>query len=265
LNQIDNDIENHSRLFYRVIISFAAQSFNMRGTIIIFAGIVWFAFAGGIQTAPRNMLLYNAQELVHHINHDNTDYRHKDEQVNWGDHNMPWQSYADCSGFINALIKKTYDSTLSFKSWLGKSRPLAIQYYQAVTSENHFIHIERISDIQPGDLLVIKYADESDHDDNTGHCMLVEEKPYSIEPVSMLKQGYLQYGIRVIDSSKSPHGKEDSRHSADGNPYAGLGEGVFRLYADAQGKVTGYSWSLGKPLPGFDPFDNSIVVGRMHL
>jgi hypothetical protein len=134
-----------------------------------------------------------------------------------------------------------------------------------VIAENHFTHIDRIRDIQPGDLLVIKYADESEHDDNTGHCMLVDEKPYQIDPVNILEPGYQQYAIRVIDSSKSPHGKEDTRYSAGGNSYAGLGEGVFRLYADKDGKVTGYSWSLGRPLPGFDPFSNSIVVGRIHL
>jgi len=185
--------------------------------------------------------------------------------VNWGDHGLPYESYADCSGFINALVKKTYDSALQFKSWLGKSRPLAVQYYQAIMSENHFTHINNISDIQAGDLIVIKYADESDHDDNTGHCMLVEKKPFRIDPVAIQEPGSVQYAVRVIDSSKSPHGKEDSRYSPDGNPYAGLGEGTFRLYTDGKGKVTGYSWSLVKPFPGFDPFANAIAVGRLTL
>lgn len=237
----------------------------MRFTIVIIFSL--FAFVSGIAwySTPGNEWLHNAHELLEHIKQDNTAYRHKDEQVSWGENNTPFQSYADCSGFINALVEKTFGTTLLLKPWLGKSRPLAIQYYQAVIAENHFTHIDRIRDIQPGDLLVIKYADESEHDDNTGHCMLVDEKPYQIDPVNILEPGYQQYAIRVIDSSKSPHGKEDTRYSAGGNSYAGLGEGVFRLYADKDGKVTGYSWSLGRPLPGFDPFSNSIVVGRIHL
>ena len=244
---------------------FATCQHTMRISLIIFCGLFVLAFTEAVKTVPTNKMLDNAEDLLRHINRDNTDYRHKEELVTWGDRDLPYQSYADCSGFVNALIKKTYDSALPFKSWLGKSRPLAIQYYQAVITENHFTRINNIGDIQPGDLVVLKYADESEHEDNTGHCMLVEKKPVGIDPVSKLEPGSLQYAIGVIDSSKSPHGKEDSRYSPDGNPYAGLGRGTFRLYTDGKGNITGYSWSPGKPLAGFDPFANPVVVGRITL
>jgi len=207
----------------------------------------------------KQTMLYWAEQLADHINRDNTDYRHKDESVSWD----PYQSYADCSGFINALLKKTFEQPDILKEWFGKSRPLAAQYFDAITNGHHFSIISSIAQIRPGDLIVLKYTDKSEHDDNTGHCLLVEELPVSIRPVDILEPGTLQYAIRVIDSSRSPHGKDDTRHAPGGNSYAGLGKGIFRLYADRDGKITGYSWSQGKPLPGFDPFANAIIVGRM--
>jgi hypothetical protein len=64
------------------------------------------------------------------------------------------------------------------------------------------------------------------------------------------------------DCSKSPHGKSDSRYAADGSEYSGLGKGLFRLYTDKKGKIVAYSWSTGNPKPGFDPYENPVVVGR---
>ncbi len=210
-------------------------------------------------TGQKQTMLYWAEQLANHVNQGNTDYRHKDESVSW----EPYQSYADCSGFINALIKKTFAQPDILKEWFGKSRPLAVQYYDAISNGHHFSTITSIDQILPGDLIVLKYSDKAEHDDNTGHCLLVEELPIQTRPVDILEPGSLQYAVRVIDSSRSPHGKNDTRHAPDGNSYAGLGKGTFRLYTDKGGKITGYSWSLGKPLPGFDPYTNAIIVGRM--
>ncbi len=117
-------------------------------------------------------------------------------------------------------------------------------------------------DIQAGDLLIIKYADSSDHEDNTGHCMLVAKAPVHHAASALNEPGTVQYEVVVYDSSKSPHGKNDTRYSTGGVEYEGLGRGSFRLYASKEGIIKGYSWSLLKPKPGFDPFANPVIAGR---
>ena len=48
------------------------------------------------------------------------------------------------------------------------------------------------------------------------------------------------YDVTVIDSSASFHGSTDSRASKPG----GIGRnGVYRVYVNAQGQITGYTWS----------------------
>jgi hypothetical protein len=175
-----------------------------------------------------------------------------------------YESFADCSGFINALIKQTYGCDEKyFKSWMGKTRPLAYHYYDAIAAENQFTIIRNINDIQPGDLTAIKYNDRPEHDDNTGHLLLVAKRPQHRNATALVEPGMDQYEITVIDASKSPHGKSDSRHTPDGTAYAGLGKGLFRLYAGEKGVITGYSWSVERPKIDFDPFSNPVIVGRI--
>ncbi|RTL58744.1 MAG: hypothetical protein EKK37_10485 [Sphingobacteriales bacterium] len=208
-------------------------------------------------------LLKWAGNLQMRINRQNTTYRHKDNVVSWGDDGTTLQCYADCSGFINALIKKTFSwEEDDFKKAFGHKRMYGYHYYQAITTGNHFQLIKNISQVQPGDIIAIQYADRSEHDDNTGHVMLVSSLPQSYKPSAIVLPNTLQYIIDVIDCSKTPHGKNDSRRLPDGSDYSGLGKGSFRIYTDRQGNIVAYSWSDGKPKEGFDPYENQLAVGR---
>jgi len=222
------------------------------------------------QIKEKQPVLYWAEMLVQHITTANTSYRHKNTAVAWptgsNKNDTCFQSHTDCSGLINALLKQAYQfNDAVMKSWLGTSRPLAFHYFNAVCKEQHFKKITNIHDLQAGDLLVIKYADRSDHDDNTGHCMLVAAQPILRVGTAVRDAHTLQYEVLVIDASKSPHGKIDTRYIENGMAYAGTGQGLFRLYADAGGVLKGYSWSMLNPKPGFDPFQNPIVAGRLNF
>jgi hypothetical protein len=207
-------------------------------------------------------LLYWGELLESHIDAQHTTYRHKDNIVTWGDDGSPYSCYADCSGFINALIGKVNHWTTSdFETYFGHKRMYAYQYFDAISAENHFKRISNINDIQPGDLIALKYTDRSAHDDNTGHIMLIASTPKTHNPSKILEPNTLQYEIQVIDCTTSPHGKTDSRFNPAGE-YPGLGEGAFRLYTDEQGNITAYSWSTGNPKAGFDPYANPVIVGR---
>jgi len=208
-------------------------------------------------------LLYWARKLQQNINPQNTAYQHKDNVISWGDSGSPAQCFADCSGFINALMAKTYNwKEDDFRAEWGHKRMFAYHYYNAILSGNHFRQVKNINDIQPGDIIALQYADRSEHEDNTGHVMLVVASPRPHRPSKVIEPNTLQYEVEIIDCSKSPHGKSDSRYNANGGEYSGLGRGYFRLYTDERGNVTGYSWSTGNPKEGFNPFENPVVVGR---
>ena len=215
-------------------------------------------------------LVDDATRLQEHVNASNTDYRHKDNAVTW---TAPWECYADCSGFVNALIGHVYHlDDAAFQQTFGHRRMYAYHYFEAIRDGRHFQQIRNAGDIRPGDLIAVQYADRSEHDDNTGHVMLVVSTPERFHPVKVIEPNTRQYLVTVIDCSRSPHGKDDTR--AGGGPsgqgggagdYPGLGRGPLRLYTDLQGAVVGYSWSPGNPKEGFDPFENPIVIGRLTL
>ncbi len=230
---------------------------------IIICWLTDYGFAQSTQAIDQTKLLYWAQKLQPNITPQNTAYQHKNNIVSWGDDGNSLQCYADCSGFINALMTKTFNWTADdFKAQWGHKRMFAYHYYDAIVSGNHFRQIKNISNILPGDLIALQYADRSEHEDNTGHVMLIVSLPRPHRPSKVFVPNTLQYEIEIIDCSKSPHGKSDTRFNSNGSGYSGLGKGIFRLYADGQGNITGYSWSAGNPKEGFNPFENPVAVGR---
>ena len=60
-------------------------------------------------------------------------------------------------------------------------------------------------------------------------------------------------------------GIEFYRHAkgTGGKDHDGLGEGVLRIYADAQGKVAGFSWSMQAASQFQDPKNEHLVIGRL--
>lgn len=217
------------------------------------------------RTNRRELVVY-ARQLQEHIGPQNTDYRHKDNIVGWGENGSPWQCYADCSGFINALLNRAYNvGDADFEQLFGHHRMYAYHYFDAIKAGNHFRQIRNIRDIRPGDLIALEYADRSEHDDNTGHVMVIDAAPQPHRPTKVIAANTLQWEVAVIDCSRSAHGNTDTRCGSGGSGYTGLGKGIFRLYTDSNGNINGYSWSAGNPKEGFNPFENPIVVGRIAL
>ena len=207
-------------------------------------------------------LLYWANQLIQNINQHNTSYEHKTDNVKWDD-NGTYSCYTDCSGFMNALIKKAFRwNDEVFKKKLGHRHMRAYHYYNAIVSGNQFIQIKNIAQIQPGDIIALQYADRSEHEDNTGHVMLIITSPEKHRDAKIVLPQTRQYTVSIIDCSKSPHGQGDSRFLPNGSEYSGLGKGVFRLYTNMQGDIVAYSWSMGNPKASFNPYENPVVVGR---
>lgn len=149
----------------------------------------------------------------------------------------------DCSGLINyALQRSLPQAWQQLLNYTNNKRPRAKHYYEIVTqhdqsseSESGWQRIERVIDLSPGDIVVwLKPAEVQSK--VTGHIMVVAGD-VSVNPVRPKEQL-----IPVIDSTKSPHGRRDSRYP-DNN---GLGKGTIGLVVDETGEPYGYYWRGGE-------------------
>ncbi|MHC5832760.1 MAG: hypothetical protein ACYT04_96455, partial [Nostoc sp.] len=94
--------------------------------------------------------------------------------------------------------------------------------------------------IQPGDIIAIKYPEG---EDNTGHVLLVAESSTERLKSKPVVPKTRQWSIKVIDQSRSGHGKTDTRRQSDGSFHGGLGQGELRLYSNQAQEIVGYTWS----------------------
>ena len=231
--------------------------------LFINSALLWLTAVGITASAddkspPKH--LTEAQELVRHLDLKHTTYEHGAARVVW---NGTCESHADCSGFVDALLMHSYSYDAdSYKRWFDSHRPSARRYHDAIVEEKGFVSIKRIPDVQPGDLLAVKYLTR---DDNTGHLMLAAGSLRRIQVKKPLVAGTDQWEISIIDSSKSGHGPSDTRHKKgrNGKDHEGLGEGVLRVYSTAGGDVAGFTWSALDSSEFKSPKEEHLVFGRL--
>jgi hypothetical protein len=212
------------------------------------------------EKAPRH--LEEAREFIQHLSLERTEYRHRDTVVRWKgtDGAKYHEARTDCSGFLDALLAHAYGLTRAdFKKWTGRARPLAATYYGLIEQGKGFTRVAKVADVLPGDIITIRYPAGSD---DTGHIMLVAGVPRARTASAPVKAGTTQWTVRVIDSSKSGHGKTDTRYLGDGEFAGGVGEGVFRLYTDPGGQIIGYAWSTVARSKYRSQAERPLLIGR---
>lgn len=139
----------------------------------------------------------------------------------------------DCSGFVVAILREVSPAHLKGISTMHK-RPLAEDFYHAfVPTEGNAVpagweRVKRVEEGKPGDLIAWLKTDRQ-AGDNTGHVMLIAEKP--------VRDGEHQFRVRIMDSTMSPHG-DDSRPEGA----TGIGKGTIWLVVNGSGEPTGYRW-----------------------
>jgi hypothetical protein len=186
--------------------------------------------------------------IVDSIDADKNSYSYDNPYVNWKGttENDAYEVHCDCSFFIDALEAHADGLTVDdLQKLTGTKHPHARQWYEAVAkapADGPLVKIDKLADAKPGDFLVTAYPpDEGKRD--TGHIMLLAETPVKRTASEPVIDGTTQWDVPVIDSSKSHHGKDDTRVHADGTTGSGVGKGIFRLYTKADGTVAGYAWS----------------------
>jgi len=101
-----------------------------------------------------------AQRLIVDLKPEHNSYGRNPTLVVWrGVDGAPSsRNRSDCSSFISALWRRAYGYGLDeMRQWLGDSTPRAIDYHSTIAAGNRFQRIERIGDLQPGDLLATRY------------------------------------------------------------------------------------------------------------
>jgi len=229
--------------------------------LLMVMGLVAAGAGGACAQSPPHLAA--AKDLVAHVRHADSTYRHKDGAVKWAGRNgaTKYECHTDCSGLLNHLLEYSYGVTRDqFRGWLGTERPKASTYCQAIAEANGFQQVARINQVQPGDIVAIKYPPGSG---NTGHVMIVIRAPQPRSSSAPEVPGSTQWEVAVIDSSSSKHGRGDTRDNPGGRSYQGLGAGVFRIYSDSQGRIVGHSWSTSRKSEFRDQRMEHLVIGRL--
>jgi hypothetical protein len=154
----------------------------------------------------------------------------------------------DCSGFVVALLKQTSPDHLRQIATHHK-RPLAEDFFETFQPDRAGTRrgwkpIGQLKQVEPGDVIAWVKLDR-EPGDNTGHVMLVEEKPVA--------DGPNQFRVRVLDSTLHGHG-QDSRVEGQ----SGIGRGTIWIEVDDDGEPIGFRWKSRRGMLHEVP----IAIGR---
>jgi hypothetical protein len=174
--------------------------------------------------------------------------------------------YFDCVGMANYFLR------LGAPSALAALRTAEHTRRGYVPSPDHFADyleslppsgtttwrpITQVSEIEPGDLIVMKKTVQPNGKTFVGHAMFAAGLP------ALLPDG--TYSLEVFDSTGSPHGEGDSRwhdsraipNGPDAKSGSGLGLGTIQLWAGDSGAPLRISWRIDKP-----PVPTAVVIAR---
>jgi len=206
---------------------------------------------------------YWSDLMIANVTAPNNIYINNFDSVRWAGQAGATGYYCatDCSGLLTALLKQTYGYTSTyFKRWTGYSNPYASSYYNEIVTQDHFLKLNTVTQIQRGDFIAMKYPAGSS---NTGHCMLVVSPPTLRTATNPLVTGTTQYEVVIMDCSSSGHGPSDTRYIDGTNWNDGIGRGVFRLYVNATGSIVGYTWSTYSSSVYYSQSQRQLAVGRL--
>ena len=181
-----------------------------------------------------------------------------------------YENHSNCAGFVTRSLKQAFNlDNAYFTAWMGSTGPSSARYHDNIVAGNRFVQITRVGDIQRGDIVAIKYIDAGSG--GTGHTMIAQGTPTARAVATKpIIANTVQYELRIIDSTSSPHGATDTRRGTgpNGTDQDGAGFGTVRIYADAAGTIKGYTWSLSTGSTYFTATSpatdrRSLVVGRL--
>src|SRR5947209_11913275 len=118
--------------------------------VICVLSIIYLTTGVFSQRSSKPTPLEMAKVLARELRPENTSYQHKEGYIKWKGENGAdaYESRVDCSGFINILLERSYDlTTTDFEKWMGKRRPYAEDYFDAIVQQSNFRLITKIGNI----------------------------------------------------------------------------------------------------------------------
>lgn len=207
----------------------------------------------------------NARYLVDSVDPRNNRYAHE-RSIRWPTTNSMATVSADCSSLLNELWVESYlKNDAALTAMFGKPWPKARDWYREIVRGKFFLRITNVLDIVEGDIIAVYYPRGmvQTGDTNTGHVMLVNAKPKRVLPRAPRMDGE-QYSVQVIDSTASPHGKDDTRSKKKGGDNSsGIGIGTIRLYM-LSNECIGYAWSM-TATNWYASNERPLAVGRYRM
>lgn len=207
--------------------------------------------------------LFWATDIAKNVSPEYNAYDSNPSFIQWPDANGVgiYENRTKCSSFITKILMQSYGWTSTdFHNWMSSTSPTSDKYYDAIKQQNGFVIIGNIDDIQPGDIVAIKYPSNSTV---TGHMMMAKTAATLRTATLPIIEGTNQYALQIIDSSQTGHGSTDSRLNEDGTYNPGAGIGILRLYTNSVGNVVGYTWSTYNNSQFYDQRTRPIVIGRL--
>lgn len=230
--------------------------------LLVFALFFTNAVMASADDIPVPKHLDLGRSLVAALSPENTSYRHQGWVVWKGDFlASQYKAHTDCSGLINSLLERAESpSFIRLKMVARHGRPRVDDYYSLISHQDGFKRINALTEVLPGDIIAVKYPPG---EEDTGHIMLVDTKPVlRKKDTKPMVEGTKQWEVTIIDSSKSPHGKSDTRQNEDGSKRDGVGRGIVRLYSNEHDEPVGYSWSTASSSHVHVSTTRPIVIGR---
>lgn len=204
---------------------------------------------------PRHLEL--VRSLERDVPAERTTYQHSPTEVVWTGRAA---CYADCSGLVNEAMKRSLSlDGAGLSAWLKRDRPLAVDYFRAISEGRGFERVESLGDVRPGDVIAIRYERGSG---NSGHVMIVDREPRPVPGRPPTVPGTTQWLVAVIDCSSTGHGPGDTRWNDHAKVRTGLGRGDLRVYLDGSGAIAGHTFTTEESAPFREQGARPLAIGR---
>ncbi|AOO64674.1 hypothetical protein [Sulfurospirillum halorespirans] len=158
----------------------------------------------------------------------------------------------DCSSFVCHVLRKKSPLALAMLPidvhHVHARAQNFYDYFKQLESvpNAHWMAVKTLFDLERGDIIAWKY-DLSSHKKDTGHVVIVAEKP--------IQEEQTLYRIRVIDASKGKHANDTRAKESDG-----IGSGDMWFRVNEKGAPIGLYWSSKEKKER----QHFIVMGRVQ-
>lgn len=172
-----------------------------------------------------------------------------------------------CTGFVSAVLEKARNPTVKeIESKTHWKKHLRLDsYWEALQKGYGLKQVQTIQDVKAGDLFMFwcnSGCRTRGGYEAYGHITIIDEAPKRKEATPPLIDNTIQWLVTVIDSADGPHGRQDTRWRAKGEPVAsGVGRGTYRVYTDLNGSPVGFTNGANDPRL-HDGKDRPIKIGR---